>query len=105
MAQPVYSTQFVRGNTAEEYVYECPAGFVALITCIDAYIGIVGGGGNFTAAAGSEVTVFWSQGYDAPGEQYSKWRGKQVLTAGERIYFSSGDVFACSVSGDLLSAP
>jgi hypothetical protein len=105
VAQPVYSTQFVRGNTEAEYVYTCPPGYVALVSCIDVYVGIVGSGGNFTAAAGSSITVFWSQGYDAPGEQYSAWRGKHVLVAGESLYVSGDAEFACSVSGDLLSAP
>lgn len=105
MARNVYSTEFIRNNAGSEYVYACPEGFVALISTIDVYIGIVTDGGNFTAAAGSLVTVFWSQGYSVPGEQYSAWRGKCVLQPGESLYVSGDGEFACSVAGDLLTLP
>jgi hypothetical protein len=105
VARNVYSTQFIRSNPGSDFEYTCPEGFVALISTIDVYIGIVTDGGNFTAIAGSLDTVFWSQGYSVPGEQYSAWRGKCVLTPGESLSVYAGDDFACSVAGDLLTLP
>ena len=104
MAQAVYSKQFVLDSGDSAYGYECPAGFVALVTCIDVYVGIVLVDGNFTLSTDAD-TVVWSQGYDSPGEQYSKWRGKLVLTAGQSFDMRASDVFSCSVAGDLLTAP
>lgn len=103
MAQRVYSTRFIGANDSDEYGYTCPDGFVALLSCIDVYIGIVLDGGNFTGYLNGEV-VFWSQGYDAPGEQNSIWRGKLVLTAGETFQVTCSDTFACVANGDLLTA-
>jgi len=102
--QPVYSTQFIAASDGSSYVYNCPEGFVALISCIDVYIGIVTDGGNFTAYYDG-AHVFWSQGYDPPGEQNSKWRGKIVLTYGHYLEIQAGDTFSCCASGDLLRQP
>jgi hypothetical protein len=107
--RPVYSTQFIRANDSDVYYYTCPEGYVALVSCVDCYIGIVTEGGNFTGYSGDadeeSSPIFWSQGYDVPGEQYSAWRGKIILTAGGALAFTAGGTFACNVSGDLLTVP
>jgi hypothetical protein len=104
VAQRVYSTQFIAANDSGSYVYVCPDGYTALVSCVDVYIGIVTEGGNFTLEHEASV-VAWSQGYDVPGEQYSAWRGKIVLLAGHAIAITAGDTFACSASGDLFLNP
>ena len=104
MAQRVYSTQFIAGNAASEYTYTVPAGYTALISCIDVYVGIVTEGGNFTAYYDGR-DVFWSQGYAAPGEQNSRWRGKIVVPEGLYVEVTAGGTFACCVSGDLFLNP
>jgi hypothetical protein len=102
-APRVYSTRFIGDNSTDLYSYTCPDGFVALISAIDVYVGIVTTGGNFTGYLNGAV-VFWSQGFDAPGEQNSIWRGKLVLTAGESFQVTCSDTFACIANGDLLLA-
>ena len=104
MAQRVYSTQFIKANVVASYPYSVPEGYTALISCIDVYIGIVTDGGNFTAST-DDGKIFWSQGYDAGGEQNSRWRGKVVLTEGEELNITAGDVFSCYASGDLFLNP
>ena len=101
MPLPVYSTQFVASNGATSYTYVCPEGYVALVSCIDTYVGLVDAGGNFTGIGGGDQ-VFWSSGFDAPGDSNGRWRGKQVLTAGQSVTVTCDFEFACSVSGDLL---
>jgi hypothetical protein len=102
-APRVYSTRFIGADDSNLYSYTCPDGFVALLSTIDVYVGIVLAGGNFTGYLNGEV-VFWSQGFDAPGEQNSSWRGKVVLTAGESFQVTCSDTFACVACGDLLLA-
>ena len=103
-AQRVYSTQFVYASDGSSYSFNCPEGYTLLLSCIDVYIGIVTDGGNFTAYYDGEH-VFWSQGYDVPGEQNSRWRGKIVLTYGHYFEVQAGDVFSCLASGDLFLNP
>lgn len=107
--RPVYSTQFIFGSGLDSYTYVCPAGYVALVTCIDTYVGLTTGSGNFTAAlynpALPRTAKFWSQGYTLPGEENARWRGKIVLTEGERLVVSAEDVHDCCASGDLLTLP
>ena len=110
MPRNVYSTEFIRDGSSDSYTYTCPEGYVALISCIDVYVGIVTDGGNFTAysqdTGPSDAVVLWSQGFDVPGEQNSRWRGKLVLTAGQSLLVQAdGATFACHASGDLLSLP
>jgi hypothetical protein len=97
----VYSTRFICDNSTNIYSYTCPDGYTALVSTIDVYVGIVLSGGNFTAYVNGAV-VFWSQGFDAPGEQNSAWRGKVVLKEGDTFQVTCSDTFACTACGDLL---
>ena len=67
-------------------------------------MGIVLDGGNFTGYLNG-AHVFWSQGYDEPGEQNSRWRGKVVLQAGEAFQVTGSDTFSCVACGDLFLNP
>ena len=107
--RPVYSTQFICGDSAAEYDYTCPDGYVALVSCIDVVTdsGVEGAGTIIAGLAqlGGSSGYVWTATYFGP-LVYVKFRGKIILTPGDYIaVVSFGDNFSCSASGDLLSLP
>lgn len=104
MAQPVYSTRFICDNSTWHYAYTCPAGFVALITCIDVHIGSTVAGGNWIVDMLGGVVV-GSTVYLPIAPVNLTFRGKLVLNPGDSIalYTDAEDTYACTVNGDLLT--
>lgn len=90
------------GGTPITYVV--PAGFVAVVRDMDAFIGsIIGNVGM--VAKGSAAQVFWQETLVAPGNTWVQWRGRQVLFAGESFSMEADDVMDLTASGYLLTAP
>lgn len=103
---PVYSKAFIIGNSQRTYVYTCPSGYVALISCIDAHVGSTTSGGNWIVMLnGTAIIGFVTYLPVAP--QDFTYRGKIVLQPGETItvYSDASDLFDISVTGDLLTNP
>src|SRR5271154_6341336 len=98
MAIPVYSTQFISEGAFSSYTYTAQPGYVTLVSCIDVYVGITGGGGAFIAR-GAAGQVFWQTVYPPTVPTWSSWRGKLVLAAGETFTVEATDIFDCSASG------
>jgi hypothetical protein len=102
----VYSTRFLGSYLPTSPVeYTVPDDFVAVLRCADVwYDGAVGGG---TAAIVVSSIGYLMECLPTGGTPETfTWRGRQVLNAGETVYFSDNvEHFSVLLSGYLLSLP
>lgn len=107
MAQPVYSTRFIHSHGLTGTVqYMVPAGVVAVVRDVDAYIGTPAGLNNLYLHGALGQTIWWTSA--TIGEsQYSSWRGRQVYQEGEIVEVEADvgllDAYDVTVSGYLLT--
>lgn len=107
MALPVYSTCFLNGTGAGEYVITGADGYVSLISCIDGHVGFTTGG-TFRIA-GPAGQLLYAQQYGPVNPANFTFRGKIVLQPGEALTIrcdnitSGFDEFDITAAGDMLT--
>lgn len=103
----VYSTRFcLHAESTSVYVpvYTVPAGYVAVLRCIDVYFGSVTGDQVIVDVSGAP---FWSTPISTVGSSSVPYRGRQVMQEGEILnvnyVLASGGFAGVMASGYLLS--
>lgn len=105
----VYSTCFLNGTGAGEYVITGAEGFASLISCIDGHVGATTGG-TFRII-GPAGQVLYAQQYGPVNAANFNYRGKIVLQPGDSLTLvcdaleSGFDEFDITASGDALTLP
>jgi hypothetical protein len=103
----VYSTRFI-ASPAPEFppTYTVPAGFIAVVRCIDLWCPAGYGGSRTLVQMVSPACIIFEAIFGA-GEESAHWDGRQVLEPGEQLTLNS-DVpspGSALVSGYLLTLP
>lgn len=103
MSSP-YSTRFLSWESATSpEPYTVPTGFVVIVRDVDvssgggAMINWVWGVGGTQKLGGGQFTI-------EALNQFQTWRGRQVVNAGEFVYFASDGATDGALCGYLLSA-
>lgn len=103
MALPIYSTRLLAWAASESPpALTIPGGFVAVVRDIDVYSA---GGAIINWVAGINTICKFAAGQFTIEAlaQVAQWRGRQILNAGEVLYFESDGPTDGAISGYLLT--
>jgi hypothetical protein len=81
-----------------------PAGFVAVVRCMDAYYGLALSDRK-VYAEGHVGQVFWQESVGPNLAGWRQWTGREVFYAGETFRMFGDDVVDMTASGYLLELP
>lgn len=104
MAPVVYSHRFLAWESvAIPPPYLVPEGYVAVVRDVDVWSG---GGSIINYGLDiNGIARFWGGQFTVESvPQWAGWRGRQILNAGEYLYFTANGALDGCISGYLLTA-
>jgi hypothetical protein len=105
MAQSVYSTRFLAiAISSSDGEYEVPSGFVAVVRDVDAWSsgGIIV---NWRVSISGDPAFAGGQFTVEALDQFTPWRGRVIVNAGETIQAITDGPRGLTVCGYLLTLP
>jgi hypothetical protein len=104
---PIYTVTFIAGHgVTADVSYAVPAGFVAVVRCLDMYIDSLAAGDMFLHGANGQA-IFW-QSWGINDQVAKQWTGRHAFPAGSRITvhpsLGPSDALDVTVSGYLLTS-